>query len=63
MEQRLVAMQGYGYRELDEALGLTDDLEAVIDKHQMGKNTQQKLTALLRQSVYGQLPKSVMIFS
>ena len=41
------------YRELDEALGLTADLETVIDEPRMGKNIQHKLTHLLRQSVYG----------
>ena len=43
------------YRELDEALGLTADLETVIDEPRMGKNIQHKLTHLLRQSVYGRL--------
>jgi len=43
------------YRELDEALGLTADLESLIDEPRMGKNIQHKLTALLRQSVYGRL--------
>ena len=43
------------YRELDEALGLTADLEGLIDEPRMGKNIQHKLTALLRQSVYGRL--------
>ena len=32
------------YRELDEALGLTADLEAVIDEPRMGKNIQHKLS-------------------
>jgi hypothetical protein len=36
------------YCELDEALGLTADLEAVIDEPRIGKNIQHKLTALLR---------------
>lgn len=43
------------YRELDEALGLTSDLEDVIDEPRTGKNIQHKLIALLRQSVYGRL--------
>jgi hypothetical protein len=43
------------YRELDEALCLTADLEDLIDEPRMGKNIQHKLTALLRQSVYGRL--------
>ena len=43
------------YRELDEALGLTADLESLIDEPRMGKNIQHKLTALFRQSVYGRL--------
>jgi len=43
------------YRELDEALGLTADLEDLIDEPRMGKNIKHKLTALFRQSVYGRL--------
>ena len=43
------------YRELDEALGLTADLEDLTDEPRMRKNIQHKLTALLRQSVYGRL--------
>ena len=43
------------YRELDEALGLTADLEDLIDEPRMGKDIQHKLTALFRQSVYGRL--------
>ena len=43
------------YRELDEALGLTTDLENVIVDSRRGKNIQHKLSALLRQSVYGRL--------
>ena len=43
------------YRELYEALGLTADLEDLIDEPRMGKNIKHKLTALFRQSVYGRL--------
>ena len=43
------------YRELDESLGLTADLDDLIDEPRMGKNIQHKLTALFRQSVYGRL--------
>ena len=43
------------YRELDESLGLTADLEDLIDEPRMGKNIQHKLTALFRQSIYGRL--------
>jgi hypothetical protein len=43
------------YRELDEALGLTAGLDGVINESRLGKNIQHKLTALLRQSVYGRL--------
>ena len=41
------------YLELDEALGLTTDLESVIGDSRTGKNIQHKLSVLLRQSVYG----------
>jgi len=43
------------YREQDEALGLTADLESVIDDSRTGKNIQHELSALLMQSVYGRL--------
>ena len=43
------------YRELDETLGLTADLEDLINEPRMGKNIQHKLTSLLQQSVYGRL--------
>ena len=39
------------YRELDEALGLTDLAEAMLSELRVGKNTQHTLKALLRQSV------------
>ncbi len=43
------------YRELDEALGLTDMSGLEFCDQRVGKNTQHSLTALLRQSVYGRL--------
>jgi|TARA_B100000315_G_C14543155_1_gene571930 hypothetical protein len=43
------------YRELDEALGLTELGEAVLQDTRTGKNTQHKLKPLLRQSVYSRL--------
>ena len=43
------------YRELDETFALTAGLKDMIEKTLTGKNIQYSLTALLRQSVYGQL--------
>jgi hypothetical protein len=43
------------YRELNEVLGLTTDLESLIGDSKTRKNIQHKLSALLRQSVYGRL--------
>ena len=43
------------YRELDEALGLTDLAETMLSELRIGKNTQHTLKALLRQSVYSRL--------
>ncbi len=43
------------YRELDEALGLTDMSGLDLCEQRIGKNTQHSLTALLRQSIYGRL--------
>ena len=42
------------YRELDEALALTQMGEVLRDSRR-GKNTQHELVGLLRQSVYGRL--------
>jgi len=39
------------YRELDEALGLTNLAETRLSELRAGKNTQHTLKALLRQSV------------
>ncbi len=43
------------YRELDEALGLTNLGGAALADLRRGKNTRHLLTGLLRQSVYGRL--------
>jgi hypothetical protein len=43
------------YRELDEALGLTELSEAVLEDNRTGKNTRHKITPLLRQSIYSRL--------
>ena len=43
------------YRELDDALGLTDLGGAALSELRRGKNTRYLLTGLLRQSVYGRL--------
>jgi hypothetical protein len=43
------------YRELDDALGLTEVAEEGLEDPRAGKNTQHKITPLLRQSVYSRL--------
>ena len=43
------------YRELDDALGLTDLAGDVLSDSRRGKNTRHLLTGLLRQSVFGRL--------
>ena len=43
------------YRELDDALGLTDLAGAALSKCRRGKNTRNLLSGLLRQSVFGRL--------
>jgi len=43
------------YRELDEALGLTDLGEGLLNDWRTGKNTQHKMVALLRQSLFSRL--------
>src|SRR5208283_1349563 len=43
------------YRELDDALGLTDLAGAALSECRRGKNTRHLLTGLLRQSVFGRL--------
>ncbi len=43
------------YRELDEALGLTDLAEDVLHETRTGMNTRHTRGALLRQSLYGRL--------
>jgi len=43
------------YRELDDALGLTELAGAALSECRRGKNTRHLLTALLRQSVFGRL--------
>ena len=41
------------YRELDDALGLTDLADSVLSECRRGKNTHHLLSRLLRQSVFG----------
>jgi hypothetical protein len=41
------------YRELDDALGLTDLAGGVLSDGRRGKNTRHLLTGLFRQSVFG----------
>ena len=44
------------YRELDEALGLTTEVEELgIHDPRTGQNTQHSVTAMVRQSVYSRL--------
>ena len=43
------------YRELDEALGLTEMSEEVLADSRLGSNKQHKLVPLLRQSIYSRL--------
>ena len=43
------------YRELDDALGLTDFAGAALSDGRRGKNTRHLLAGLLRQSVFGRL--------
>jgi hypothetical protein len=43
------------YRELDDALGLTSSVDSELRDIRTGKNTQHRLTALLRQSIYSRL--------
>ena len=43
------------YRELDDALGLTDLAGAALSECRHGKNTRHLLTGLFRQSVFGRL--------
>src|SRR5208283_5260162 len=43
------------YRELDDALGLTDLAGAALLESRRGRNTRHLLTGLLRQSVFGRL--------
>src|SRR5512147_1293408 len=43
------------YRDLDDALGLTEAAAAEMHESRTGRNTQHSLTALLRQSIYSRL--------
>ena len=43
------------FRELDDALGLTEIAGAVLSDDRRGKNTRHVLTGLLRQSVFGRV--------
>ena len=43
------------YRELDEALGLTNSTSALLHDWRTGDNTQHSMVALLRQSLYSRL--------
>ena len=44
------------YRELDDALGLTELGGEVLSETRRGKNTRHLLVGLLRQSVFGRAP-------
>jgi hypothetical protein len=43
------------YRELDEALGLTEMVAELLTDSRLGRNTQHQLVPLLRQSIYSRL--------
>jgi hypothetical protein len=43
------------YRELDEALGLTDLGDELLNDWRTGKNTQHSMVALMRQSIFSRL--------
>ena len=43
------------YRELDDALGLTDIAGAALSECRRGRNTRHLLTGLFRQPVFGRL--------
>jgi len=43
------------YRELDEALGLTETGEELLADSRLGSNKQHRLVSLLRQSIYSRL--------
>ncbi len=43
------------YRELDEPFGLTEVVDGLLTQRRLGKNKQQGLVALLRQSIYSRL--------
>jgi len=43
------------YRELDDAMGLFEPVESLMDDPRTGRNIQHSLSALLRQSVYSRL--------
>ena len=43
------------YRELDDALGLTEMVEPELMDIRTGRNTQHELVGLLRQSIYSRL--------
>jgi hypothetical protein len=45
----------FAYRELNDALGLTDLAGRVLSEYRRGKNTPPLLPGLLRQSVFGRL--------
>ena len=43
------------YRELDDALGLTSEIDSELRDIRTGKNTQHGIAAMLRQSIYSRL--------